>query len=125
MHFSTVVPISLSTSLYCKYIRCCRHFLSTYPELVSRCRVTVKEDTWNRIIAADATGKERPHNHAFMKGGPHFMFARSEGTRSTHGLVIVQVYGGVKNLTLFKTTQSSFTDFHQDNNTSLPEATDR
>lgn len=85
----------------------------------------MKEDTWNRITTVDTIGNEVPHNHAFMKGGPHFMFARSEGTRSAHGLVVVNVYGGVKNLTLFKTTQSSFTKFHKDNNTSLPDAKDR
>ena len=102
-----------------------RHFLSTYPRLVTRCRVTVKEDTWNRVIAPDSTGKEREHDHAFVKGGPHFMYGRSEGTRDDRGLVTVRTFGGVKGLTLFKTTQSSFTDFHKDNHTSLPEATDR
>lgn len=87
--------------------------------------MAVKEDTWNRIIAADSTGMERAHDHAFLKGGPHFMYARSVGTRDAYGLVTIKVFGGVKGLTLFKTTQSSFTNFHTDNNTSLPEAEDR
>lgn len=85
----------------------------------------VKEDTWNRVIAEDSMGKQREHDHAFIKGGPHLMFGRSEGTRDSNGLVTVRVFGGVKSLTLFKTTQSSFTNFHTDNNTSLPEAADR
>lgn len=85
----------------------------------------VKEDTWNRLIAQDSTGKSREHNHAFLKGGPHFMFGRSEGKRGPRGQISIRVFGGVKDLTLFKTTQSSFTNFHKDNNTSLPEAEDR
>ena len=87
--------------------------------------MTVKEDTWDRVIAADSTGKVREHDHAFVKGGPHFMYGRSEGTRNASGLITIRAFGGVKGLTLFKTTQSSFTGFHKDNNTSLPEATDR
>lgn len=85
----------------------------------------VKEDTWERITAVDTTGKLRAHDHAFVKSGPHFMFGRSEGTRGADGLLNISVFGGVKNFTLFKTTQSSFTNFHVDNNTSLPEASDR
>lgn len=53
------------------------------------------------------------------------MYGRSEGTRDARGLVTIRAFGGVKGLTLFKTTQSSFTDFHKDNHTSLPEVTDR
>ncbi|CAM9855016.1 unnamed protein product, partial [Sphacelaria rigidula] len=102
-----------------------RHFLSSYPRLVSRCRVLVKEDTWKRVDTIDSTGKMRAHDHAFVKAGPHFMYGRSEGTRGADGLLNIAVFGGVKNFTLFKTTQSSFTNFHVDNNTSLPEATDR
>ena len=85
----------------------------------------VKEDNWTRIVTADSGGEERLHNHAFNKGGPHFMYGRCEGTRDDHGLIKIRVFGGVKNLTLLKTTQSSFTNFHMDNNTTLPEATDR
>lgn len=85
----------------------------------------VKEDTWNRVMAADSTGKTREHDHAFLKGGPHFMFGRSEGKRESCGRISIRVFGGVEGLTLFKTAQSSFTDFHKDNNTSLPEAEDR
>ncbi|CAM9947447.1 unnamed protein product [Hapterophycus canaliculatus] len=85
----------------------------------------VKEDTWNRVIGADSVGKTKEHVHAFVKGGPHFMFGRSEGTRESCGRISIRVFGGVKGLTLFKTTQSSFTNFHTDINTSLPEAEDR
>ena len=93
---------------------------------MKRSRIIVKEDTWTRIMAEGSSGGlERPHNHAFVKGGPHFMYGRCECTRDEHGLVKAHVFGGVKSLTLFKTTQSSFTHFHKDNNTSLPEATDR
>lgn len=85
----------------------------------------VKEDNWERITTADTKGKSRAHDHAFVKSGSHFMFGRSEGTRGADGLLNISVFGGVKNLTLLKTTQSSFTKFHVDNNTSLPEASDR
>lgn len=85
----------------------------------------MKEDTWNRVTTADTAGKVTEHNHAFLKGGPHFMFGRCEGSRGADGSFEIHVFGGVKNLTLFKTTQSSFTNFHKDNNTSLPEASDR
>lgn len=103
----------------------CRYFLSAYRRLVNQCRVSVKEETWTRVVTADTAGKQRAHEHAFIKGGPHVMFGRCEGTQNTHGLATIRVFGGVKSLTLFKTTQSSFTNFHKDNNTSLPEATDR
>lgn len=87
--------------------------------------MVVKEDTWNRVIAKDSTGKSREHDHAFLKGGPHFMFGRCEGTRGAHGHISIRVFGGVTGLTLFKTTKSSFNNFHKDNNTSLPEVEDR
>ncbi|CAM9816026.1 unnamed protein product [Choristocarpus tenellus] len=102
-----------------------RHFLKTYPRLVSRCRVKVKEDVWDRIFTADSAGKKRPHDHAFTKGGPYTMFARTEGRRNSSGMPVIEVFGGIKELVLFKTTQSSFTNFHKDRNTSLPEASDR
>ncbi|CAM9497227.1 unnamed protein product [Discosporangium mesarthrocarpum] len=102
-----------------------RHFLKTYPQLVSRCRVCVQEVIWDRIISQDSAGKTRPHDHAFVKRGPYTLTARSEGVRNAAGFPVISLWGGVKELVLFKTTQSSFVDFHKDENTSLPEASDR
>ncbi|CAM9583158.1 unnamed protein product [Ectocarpus fasciculatus] len=124
---NTVYVLAKTTSFDCAEefaVIVARHFLATYPDLVHRCRVMVKEDTWRRVQTADSTGKIREHDHAFLKGGPHYMFGRSEGTRQPCGRISIRAFGGVKGLTLFKTTQSSFTDFHKDNNTSLPEAED-
>lgn len=102
-----------------------RHFLATYPRLVTSCKVTVKEDIWNRVLTADTAGDVREHKHAFVKAGPQVLMARCHGTRDAHGLVSLRVFGGIKGFTILKTTQSSFADFHKDNNTTLPEASDR
>ncbi|CAM9472517.1 unnamed protein product, partial [Phaeothamnion confervicola] len=77
-----------------------RHFLATYPRLVTRARIEVKQDLWERIVTPDSSGREREHDHAFQKVGPHWTFARVEATRSSAGLPVLKLWGGVKQLTV-------------------------
>eukprot|EP00611_Tribonema_gayanum_P022072 TRINITY_DN4367_c0_g2_i2.p1 TRINITY_DN4367_c0_g2~~TRINITY_DN4367_c0_g2_i2.p1 ORF type:complete len:311 (-),score=126.40 TRINITY_DN4367_c0_g2_i2:261-1193(-) len=98
-----------------------KHFLDTYPQLVTFCRVIVKQDIWERVQVPDSRGVVKEHNHAFKKVGPHYTYARVEAPRGAP----MRLWGGCKGYTLLKTTQSSFVDFHKDPYTSLPQATDR
>ena len=98
-----------------------RHFTSTYPEYVHRAEITVVEDRWERLEGRDSRGRARPHHHAFVKSGPAKGYAFACCGRDGR----VQLKGGVRQLTLLKTTQSSFSNFHRDRYTLLPEAEDR
>eukprot|EP00968_Pinguiococcus_pyrenoidosus_P025658 scaffold6610_cov245-Pinguiococcus_pyrenoidosus.AAC.2 len=89
-----------------------KHFVRTYPRLVHQCEITVKEDIWERID---------DHHHAFLKKGPMKRWAKA--TFSKDGTL--QLHGGVRQLTVLKTTQSSFEGFVRDRFTLLPEAKDR
>lgn len=102
-----------------------RHFIEAYPENVTKCQVVVEEDVWKRAYALDEDGREKEHQHAFLKTGPQSMFARCEAAYQRIGGVSFRLYGGIRNLTMLKTTQSSFTSFHKDIYTSLPEVQDR
>lgn len=53
------------------------------------------------------------------------MYGRCECTRGSHGLLVLRVFGGIKGFTILKTTQSAFTGFYKDVNTTLTEVSDR
>jgi urate oxidase len=100
------------------------HFVSTYPNAIHECKVNVEEETWNRIHIDG-----QPHNHGFQKAGPNVGTAHCHVKRSLPGgrgnVVVAKLTGGVKNLTLLKTTQSSFANFVRDRYTALPESNER
>lgn len=108
----------------------CRHFLSEYPSIVTGVKVDVEEELWERVLTADSRGRpNQEHNHSFVK--PHlfvpFVHAtahRGRGSGRSHGFNYTMT-AGIKDLTIAKTTQSSFLGFHQDRFTSLPSEGDR
>jgi urate oxidase len=100
------------------------HFINTYPNAVHECKVNVEEETWGRVFI---DGK--PHNHSFQKVGPNIGTAHCHAKRSLSGgrgaVVVARLIGGVKNLTILKTTKSSFENFIRDRYTALPETNER
>mmetsp|Transcript_1066 Transcript_1066/g.1611 ORF Transcript_1066/g.1611 Transcript_1066/m.1611 type:complete len:313 (-) Transcript_1066:43-981(-) len=100
------------------------HFLKTYPKLVEKCHIFVKQDIWERIVCKSSTGKQMEHNHAFKKIGPHINYATVIAFKGAQGPKF-EVFGGCKGLTLLKTTKSSFVNFHKDRFTTLSEDNDR
>lgn len=90
------------------------HFLSENP-VVSRARVTVHEQAWNRIPT-----RGRPHPHAFLRVSNEIdvaaVTAGGDGTR---------VESGIDELRVLKTTASGFEGFARDRYTTLRETSDR
>ncbi len=90
------------------------HFLKSNPQ-VSRVRIDLVEHPWTRVAVGAGA-----HPHAFLKTGPECRTATVTGTREG---VIVEA--GIGDLTILKTTRSSFAGFHKDAYTTLPETEDR
>mmetsp|Transcript_8636 Transcript_8636/g.21588 ORF Transcript_8636/g.21588 Transcript_8636/m.21588 type:complete len:305 (-) Transcript_8636:153-1067(-) len=101
------------------------HFLNTY-DWITKVQVKLVEHPWGRI---EIDGK--PHKHAFTKTGQDMRFAEVMHARGTTPIV----KGGIDNMIVLKTTQSSFEKFvgHPGSHmpvdksgwTTLGEATDR
>ncbi|MDJ0356218.1 factor-independent urate hydroxylase [Paenarthrobacter sp. PH39-S1] len=95
-------------------LRLAEHFTSGF-EWVDGGRWAAESYSWDRIVADGS-----PHNHAFVKNG----------TETRTAVVVkdgndVQVVGGLKGLTVLKTTQSGFEGFPVDKYTTLPETSER
>lgn len=90
------------------------HFLSKYPVL-HEVEVTLKEHPWERV---NIDGKA--HQHGFVKTRLDYHAAKIRRTRSS-----LSVQSSLRDLVVLKTTQSGFVGFLRDENTSLPEVTDR
>jgi urate oxidase len=90
------------------------HFLPDNP-VVSRARVTVREQPWNRISV-----EGRPHPHAFLRASDETdvatVTAESENAR---------IESGIDELRVLKTTGSAFEGFHRDRFTTLRDTDDR
>lgn len=93
----------------------CGHFLYTYRH-VEEVSVLVEECPWERLQI-----DEQPHNHAFVFSPSAFRFCTVKQQRNESP----RIKGGLKDLRVLKTTQSSFTDFVQDEYRTLPDANDR
>ncbi|CAK9875220.1 unnamed protein product [Sphagnum jensenii] len=96
-------------------VRLGRHFLTTYPEIVTGAKVMLFEKPWER-----ATVDGQPHNHGFKLGSEKHtveVVVNSEGD--------AKVTSGVSELSLLKTTQSGFEGFLRDKYTLLPETRER
>ncbi|XP_003729236.2 uricase [Strongylocentrotus purpuratus] len=93
----------------------CRHFLSSFRHVIA-VRVHIEEAPWKRITQG---GQEHVHAFVIEKQCTRFCDLLQE----RGGLV--QVWAGLKDLKVLKTTQSGFVGFIRDKYTSLPEVTDR
>ena len=114
-----LTPTVKSAEAFAKIIA--THFVTTYPEAIKQCKVNILEEIWERT-SVDGT----PHHHSFQKAGPHTGFAHADVGRNEQNEVVINVLqGGVRQLTLLKTTQSSFENFVRDQYTALPETNER
>jgi len=93
-----------------------KHFLSQYPWVV-RARISVAIAPWVRVT--DQQGRE--HNHAFVQTRTSTRMAEVILHRDGE----MKVSGGIRDLTVLKTTQSSFVDFVRDEFRTLPDNADR
>ena len=91
------------------------HFPTTYPQVLSAF-VEIEQTHWERISV-----DHRPHDHAFVCGGPDLQTAAAVATRGG----FAHVSGGVRDLLLLKTTQSAFKGFVTDRYRTLKDADDR
>jgi urate oxidase len=90
------------------------HFLPDHP-VVSRARVTVREQGWHRIGTVG-----RAHPHAFVRGSDEVDVATVTAEGDT-----VRTESGIDELRVLKTTGSGFEGFPRDRYTTLRETSDR
>ena len=106
-----------------------RHFVTTYPKFIHSCKVIIHEETWERVDTglSEMNTRRVGHQHGFMKVGPHQYYAEAMARRDFgSGKVKVQyLHGGVRSLTVLKTTKSGFANFVRDQYTALPECDER
>ncbi|KAJ3264566.1 hypothetical protein HK104_006449 [Borealophlyctis nickersoniae] len=121
------------------------HFLSTYPH-VHGVDVHIQSHDWTRIQTTTLTpvssthpgtvpgGVLTPHPHSFYRAGDQKRFAHVHGRhirddpctfRSPSMTITYDIHSGITDLYILKTTGSSFTNFHKDAYTTLPEMSDR
>ncbi|XP_043484195.1 uricase [Leptopilina heterotoma] len=93
----------------------CAHFLETYKH-VEEVNVNVEEYPWTRHQVNGTL-----HNHAFVLTPMATRYCQVTQLRNEEP----RIRGGLKGLRVLKTTQSSFTDFIQDEYRTLPDANDR
>lgn len=88
-----------------------KHFIGRYDH-VSQARISASEQIWDRILDSD---------HAFA--------ARDKMTPTAEVLLVrgeePKITSGLKHLTIAKTTESGFVDFHDDDFRTLPDTDDR
>lgn len=102
-----------------------KHFITTYPTIVNRVNITIKKDTWERVVVPDSKGKNAPHKHTFRRVGPQVPYTEVSVAGGRGTVTSVGVKSGFKSLEILKTTQSGFVGFPRCRYTSLPEVTDR
>lgn len=94
----------------------CKHFLQEYPVLTAA-EATVRMVLWERAVVG---GEE--HEHGWIKVGPEQAVAVAHMTRENS---VVTVRSFIVGMTIFKSTQSGFADYHMDQYTQLPPCTER
>lgn len=102
-----------------------KHFVNTYPKFVQTCKISIVEDSWQRMHVSNSKGQVEPHHHAFQKVGPHQGYSYAEAKREANNEITLSLSSGVRKLTVLKTTQSSFSNFIHDEYTLLPDVNDR
>ncbi|KAG7207294.1 hypothetical protein KM043_008962 [Ampulex compressa] len=93
----------------------CAHFLYTYKH-VEEVHINIEEYPWTRHKVNGV-----PHNHAFVFSPTATRYCQVTQLRNESP----RIRGGLKDLRVLKTTQSSFTDFVQDEYRTLPDMNDR
>ncbi|XP_054836347.1 uricase-like [Eublepharis macularius] len=93
----------------------CEHFLTQYCHVIY-CNVFIQEVPWQRLEKDGV-----PHAHAFLYSSEGVRFCEVE--RNLNGCP--NVFSGIKDLKIMKTTQSGFHDFFKDRYTILPDRRDR
>lgn len=91
-----------------------QRFLDRYAQ-VERATVTAEVTKWLRLEV-----QGRPHEHSFVLDSNGKPFARVSATRDG-----VKVESGIKGFTFMKSTASGWSDFYQDDYTTLPDTRDR
>lgn len=95
-----------------------QHLLREYP-ILTAVEVDVKEDLWRRYKTP--CGKE--HEHGFIREAPEVATASVRLTREAPQRP--QITSGLSGLTVLKTTQSGFENYHMDKYTLLSETQER
>ncbi|GMI36080.1 hypothetical protein TeGR_g10544 [Tetraparma gracilis] len=94
----------------------CKHFISEYPVLTAA-QAEVRMTLWERAVV---DGEE--HEHGWIKQSPEQAVAVVKLVREGE---VFSVRSFVKGMTIFKSTQSGFADYHMDKYTLLPPCTER
>jgi urate oxidase len=92
------------------------HFPKTYPQ-VEMATVDVRQTNWARILV-----EEKPHDHAFVCGGPELWTAHAMVHRPGG---LSQISASVTDLMILKTTRSAFKNFVSDRYRTLKDTDDR
>jgi urate oxidase len=95
-------------------LRLADHFTSSF-DWVSGGRWEAERFVWHRILAHG-----EPHDHSFVRSGQEVRTALVVADGADR-----HVIGGLKELTVLKTTQSGFEGYPKDRYTTLPETRDR
>ena len=91
------------------------HMVSSYP-LVSACETTVEQKPWSRVAVSDGA-----HKHGFMCTAPATRMAFALARRGAATVA----HGGLKDMSVLKTTQSGYSGFLRCPLTALPETSER
>ncbi|KAJ9066109.1 hypothetical protein DSO57_1012744 [Entomophthora muscae] len=92
--------------------------LSKYPELVEKVQITIEKVGWERLVLS---GKAHPHTFSSnVNGMRKTQVVVSRGSSPT-----IMVVSEISDLSVLKTTGSSFKDFYRDQYATLPDADDR
>lgn len=106
-----------------------RYLVAKYPR-VSRAKVSVEQAPWQRFSGSsggagggntNATANTTPHDHCYVASGTEVRTARAVAEKSGS----VDVYAGVRDLKILKTTQSGYSGFLRDAHTALADSADR
>lgn len=114
------------------------HFVTTYPDRVARCEVSIEEEIWERVV--DSLVSHKPHAHAWkLRSGSNdvrwtkavqaSVMAEQSDPGDADGATVLgaapSLTSGVRGMTLLKSTQSGWAGFVRDEYTSLPDVADR
>jgi len=92
-----------------------RHFVDSFPAIVTTARITLNQRLWKRIVLGG-----QPHHHAFEGAGTERRLAEVIATPGD-----AHIRAGIRDLHVLKTTNSAFKGYPRDRYTTLPETDDR